>query len=123
MKFFLDENVSPRQAVRLRSLGYDAVAALELGLSGASDPEIRSAAINSGRILVTLDADFGNILRYPADSTPGVVWLRLHPPTEPAIVEALDRLIKRLGLEGLAGKLAVVDENKIRIRGGSVGQA
>ena len=117
MKFFLDENISPRHAVRLRSLGYGAVAAFELGLSGASDTEIRSAAINDGRILVTLDGDFGNILRYPADTTPGVVWLRLHPPTEEAIIEALDRLIKRLRLEGLEGKLAVVDEDKIRIRG------
>jgi predicted nuclease of predicted toxin-antitoxin system len=117
VKFFLDENISPQHAVRLRSLGYDAVAAFELGLSGASDPQIRSAAIADGRILVTLDADFGNILRYPADTTPGVIWLRLHPPTETAIIEALDRLIKRLRLEGLEGKLAVVDEDKIRIRG------
>lgn len=46
MKLLLDENMSGRHAVRLRESGHDAV------------------AIQSDRVLVTLDADFGNIIRY-----------------------------------------------------------
>jgi predicted nuclease of predicted toxin-antitoxin system len=115
--FLFDENLSPRQAARLRARGYDAVAVVEIGCSGASDPIIRSNAIAMNRILVTLDADFGNILRYPVVGTPGVIWLRLHPPTEKAISEALDRVIDKLGAQGLEEKLIVVDEDKIRIRG------
>jgi predicted nuclease of predicted toxin-antitoxin system len=115
--FLFDENLSPRQAARLRALGHDAVAVTEIGLSGASDSVIRSNAIATNRVLVTLDADFGNILRYPVLGTPGVIWLRLHPPTEEAISEALDRVINRLRAQGLEGKLVVVDEDKIRVRG------
>lgn len=69
------------------------------------------------RVLVTLDADFGNVLRYPVDNTPGVIWLRLHPPTHEAITEALNRVLDRLRDQDLSGKLVVVDEDKIRVRG------
>lgn len=117
MTFLLDENLSPRHAERLRRNGNDAVGVLEIGLSGAHDSVVRSAAISSGRILVTLDADFGNLLRYPTESTPGVIWLRLHPPSEASIQLALDRCLAKLAKEDLTGKLVVVDEDKIRVRG------
>ena len=117
MTFVFDENLSPRHASRLRMLGYDAVAISEVGLSGASDSLVRSFAVSAGRVLITMDADFGNVLRYPAAGTPGVVWLRLHPPTEKGIAAAVDRVLQRLGTENLTGKLVVVDEDKIRVRG------
>ena len=62
MKFLLDENLSHRHAARLRADGRDAIAVVEESLSGASDSAVRSAAIKSGRVLVTPDADFGNIV-------------------------------------------------------------
>jgi predicted nuclease of predicted toxin-antitoxin system len=86
-------------------------------LGGASDPVVRSAAITSGHVLVTLDADFGNIIRYLPQGTPGIIWLRLHPPTESKIERVLDRCLSKLGTEDLTGKLVVVDADKIRIRG------
>ena len=98
-------------------LGYDAVAVSEIGLSGASDSTVRSSAVSAGRVLITMDADFGNVLRYPATGTPGVVWLRLHPPTEIGIAPAVDRVLEKLRGFDLAGKLVVVDEDKIRVRG------
>ena len=117
MKFLLDENLSSRHAARLRANGRDAIAVVEESLGGASDAAVRSAAITSGRILVTLDADFGNIVRYPPTRTPGIIWLRLHPPSETKIEQALDRCLDKLGKEDLTGKLVVVDEDKIRVRG------
>lgn len=111
-----DENLSPQQAAELRSNGYDACAAVEVGLSGAPDEEIRRFAIEDGRVLVTLDADFAHILRFPAEHTPGVVRLKVHPPTEQRIRHAIQRALSLLENTDLAGCLAVVDENKIRIR-------
>ena len=117
MKLLLDENLSYRHAARLREKGHDAVAMAAENLAGMSDAIVREAAVASGRVLVTLDADFGNILRYPPHGTPGTIWLRLHPPTETKIERALDRCLVRLSTEDLAGKLVVVDEDKIRVRG------
>jgi hypothetical protein len=59
VKFLLDENLSPEQAIGLRRRGYDAVAPAEVGLSGHADETVRTFAVESGRILLTLDADFG----------------------------------------------------------------
>jgi len=117
VKFLFDENLSPGHAARLRGEGYDAIAVLDIGLSGAGDPEVRAAAIREGRVLITLDADFGNIIRYLVLGTPGVIWLRLHPPTEIKIRQTLGRCLAKLANVDLAGKLVVADEDKIRVRG------
>jgi predicted nuclease of predicted toxin-antitoxin system len=59
-------------------------------LSGADDQDVKMAAIAQERILVTLDADFANVLRFPAAGTPDVIRLRLHPATE----EAVDAMLR-----------------------------
>ncbi|MEK7408299.1 MAG: DUF5615 family PIN-like protein [Acidobacteriota bacterium] len=51
----------------------------ELGLSGADDYVARAAAIAGGRILVTLDRDFANVLRYPPGDTPGIPGAAVRP--------------------------------------------
>jgi predicted nuclease of predicted toxin-antitoxin system len=89
MRFLVGENLSPSHAAVLRALGHDAVSVLALGLAGADDLAVRAAAIEADRILVTLDGDFANALRFPPGPTPGVIRLRLHPATEQAIDAAL----------------------------------
>ena len=96
MKFLLAENLSYRHAARLRADGHDAVAAVESSLGGASDADI---------------------IRYLPKGTPGIIWMRLHPPSEAKIEQAIDRCLDKLNEKDLAGKLAVVDEDKIRVRG------
>jgi predicted nuclease of predicted toxin-antitoxin system len=98
-------------------MGYDAVSVVEAGLSGADDSAVRTVAIEQGRILITLDADFANVLRFPPFETPGVVRLRVHPATEEAIDIVLRRYLPRLARMELAGKLVVVDGRRMRIRG------
>lgn len=118
MKLLLDENLSPRHAKALRHLGYDARNVTEDGLGGADDSAIRQHAITQQQILVTLDGDFANITRYTPAGTPGVIWLKLHPPSEESIAQALQKILKELTAHMLASKLAVIDEHTIRLRGG-----
>jgi hypothetical protein len=63
-----------------------------------------------------MDADFANMIRFPPKHTPGIVRLRIHPPTEEAIRLALRRAVLLLENIDLTGRLAVVDERRIRIR-------
>ena len=114
----LDENLSPRQAQLLREDGFDALAAAEAGLSGQPDTDVRDHAVASGRILVTLDADFANLLRFPTAGTPGVIRLRVHPPTEQAIRQLLLRALAALRETPLDDCLAVVHGDLIRLRKG-----
>ena len=117
MKLFLDENLSPQHASELRTEGYDAIAVLEVGLSGATDEQVLRFAVENGRVLVTLDADFANVIRFPPELTLGVVRLKVHPATEEAIRQAIRRGLLFLHNIDIAGRLAVVDDEKIRIRG------
>ncbi len=104
MKLLLDENLSPRQALRLRDLGHDAVAVIEAGLAGQPDEVVRAFAIETRRILLTLDADFANILRYPPAGTPGVIWFKIHPPTEAAIARQITAVLERVKETDLTGR-------------------
>lgn len=53
MKFYLDEDLSPRIAERLRKRGIDAVSAFEAGNVQLSDREQLAYAAQEGRCLVT----------------------------------------------------------------------
>ena len=53
MQFYLDEDLSPNIAERLRKKGIDAVSAIETGNIQLSDKEQPSCAARGGRCLVT----------------------------------------------------------------------
>ena len=57
MKFYLDEDISPKVAELLRRQGIDAVSAHETGMLGAPDENQLLFATNDGRALVTRNRD------------------------------------------------------------------
>lgn len=78
----------------------------------------RSDDTRSQRIelLLTLDADFANMLRFPPAGTPGVIRLKNHPPTEAAIREGIQKALCLLKDRSLEGCLVVLHRDVIRIR-------
>ena len=58
-KFLIDENLSPRLADFLRSLGYAASAVRDVGLTGSSDEEVVAWAKTHKHIVITRDIGFG----------------------------------------------------------------
>lgn len=117
MKYLLDENLSPSYAQTLREYGYDCVSVVEMGLGGAPDVDVRRAAMEAERVLITLDGDFANLLRFPTVGTPGVIRLRIHPATLSTMDSTLRWTLAMLADVDFKGKLVTVDGNKIRIRG------
>ena len=95
MKLFWRRETSPRRkpfastSRNAREQRHDAIAVLEVGLSGAPDEQVRPFAIAETRVLLPLDVDFANMLRLPLAGTPGVSRLKVHPPTEAAIREQI----------------------------------
>lgn len=59
MKLLLDENLSPRHARTLRGLGHDCVSVVELGLSGAEDPDVGIEAVEEAWKKRLMSREFG----------------------------------------------------------------
>jgi predicted nuclease of predicted toxin-antitoxin system len=75
MKLLFDQNLSPRLAPKLADLFPDSNHVYALDLDHLQDQEVYEYARRQGFMLVTKDADFGelNVLRgFP----PKVVWIR-----------------------------------------------
>ena len=112
VKVPLDENLPPRHAAELRTDGQDALLVLEVGLSKATDELVLQFAVENGCVLLTLDADFANVMRFPSERTQGIVRLNSHPATEERFRQSRDLLHN----VDLTGRLAVVHDETIRIR-------
>ena len=77
MKLKLDENLGPRGLNLLQASGHDVATVREEGLGGASDATVLEACVAEERTLITLDHDFGNVLRFPPESSYGIVILEI----------------------------------------------
>ncbi len=66
MKILVDEMYPATVAETLRSAGIDATAVADLGLAGASDPEVFSAAVTGGYTVLT--ENVGDFTRIAASS-------------------------------------------------------
>ena len=66
-------------------------------------------------MLVTLDLDFSNIRAYPPDQHPGIVVLRSEHHDKTSVLALVARAIPLLATEPIAGKLWIVEADRVRI--------
>ncbi len=100
----------------LRNLGNDVKDIKEMHLYGESDQTIISLAQRENRILVTLDQNFGNIITYPTEKYPGIIILKVHPPSISQTNYLLKKVITRVTEKEIQQALVVIDKSKFRIR-------
>jgi predicted nuclease of predicted toxin-antitoxin system len=118
MRFLIDANLPRAAIVVCQKYGHQVQFARDIGLAAASDAQIAERARESGAALLTRDLDFADVRRYPPDQYPGIVVLRL-PDTTVAleIARVLERFLMEPGfLEPLAGRLAIVEMDRVRFR-------
>lgn len=116
MKLKLDENLSRRAADLIRAAGHDAVTVSNQGLSGAADETIFEVCRREGRTLITLDRDFGQVLRYPPAGSAGIVVLEVgHRITHAALLERIRELLTVLKTQSPAEALWIVQPGRLRI--------
>ena len=115
--FKVDENL-PFEAVEiLAQAGHDAASVLDQSMGGQPDPNVAAVCQQEGRAVVTLDLDFADIRAYPPANYAGIIVLRLARLYKPQILALVQRLLPLLESEPLAGKLWIVDETTVRVRG------
>lgn len=115
MKFKLDENLGPSVQAVLVHRGYDCQMVPEEDLSGADDERVLAAAVSEGRVLVTIDHDFANTLRYPPDRTAGIAVLNPPGRVSRGLLQVLvEVLVVAMEHKAIHGKLWIVEPSRIR---------
>lgn len=117
MKFLLDEGLSPRVLDLLRAAGHDVVHARDVGLKSAPDQVVLAAALEQGRVLLTLDTDFGALLALSGAVQPSIVLFRGEVTRRAEgqarlLLANLDQIVGDLD-EGAA---VVIGDDRVRVR-------
>jgi predicted nuclease of predicted toxin-antitoxin system len=113
VKFLADENFPLPALVALRNLGYD-VSSIAEDHAGSPDETVAGICDREGRILLTFDKDFGEMVfrrGMPVGSC--VVLFRISPEAA-AVVEVIRSLIDRGDL--IVGAFCVVARDRVRVR-------
>jgi predicted nuclease of predicted toxin-antitoxin system len=117
VKFLLDQNQSPMLAELLTAVGHDAIHTRDIGLSRAPDVDVLTRAKLDGRVLITADTDFGELLARSGDDAPSVLLLRRHDRRRAeAVAELILANLDAIDSDLSSGALVVFDGDRIRIR-------
>ena len=120
MRFKIDDNLPVEVAELLEQQGHDATTVMDEGLGGGKDPRLAVVCREERRALVTLDTDFADIRAYPPELHSGLIVLRLSRQDKPYVLGIARRLVRQLSKESaepVEGRLWIVEDVRIRIRG------
>jgi predicted nuclease of predicted toxin-antitoxin system len=114
VRLFADECVAGTIIRRLRSEGFDVVAAADV-CPTADDDEVLAHAYQDGRILITADKDFGELVVRLGQQTHGIISLALG---DLAVVTRANIAVARLAELGdrIRGNFVTIESGRVRIR-------
>ncbi len=116
MRIKTDENIGRDAVHLLQRHGHDVMTVREQNLGGHSDDAIFEVCCAEKRTLITLDRDFGNVLRFPPHRSAGIVIVELgHPASLSSMMRRLADFIDLSRGEAVEGKLWIVEPGRIRI--------
>jgi predicted nuclease of predicted toxin-antitoxin system len=99
----------------LKDLGHDVVPVAQIGCSQTSDLELLSIAQRQGRIFVTRDRDFGELV-FVRKIKGGVIYLRILPSTLHVGHKELKTVLMSYSEEELKRAFVVVEPGRHRFR-------
>lgn len=112
MRFLADESCDFRVVRALRAAGHDVMAVIETA-PGTDDSAVIDMAVGEGRIFLTEDRDFGQLVYAAARATAGVVLLRFPTAARANLPGLVVDMVDRYG-EKLANRFVVLQPGRIR---------
>jgi predicted nuclease of predicted toxin-antitoxin system len=112
--FQADAHISREIVEMIRSLGHDCADASSIPIA-MPDVDVLRTASAAGRVIVTADKDFGELVFVHAIGSPGVILLRLTMATERERVAHLQSLWPTL-VSRLPGAFITVARSGVRSR-------
>ena len=116
MRFLADMGISPQSVAFLQGLGYDAVHLHAQGLDHLEDWAILGRAQEEGRILLTHDLDFGELIAASGARLPSIVVFRLRNMRPERVNRYLESIVSEHRELLAQGAIISVTEGQIRVR-------
>jgi predicted nuclease of predicted toxin-antitoxin system len=118
VRFLLDENLSHRVCSHLQEAGHDAVHVTDIGLDSALDETVMERARDEGRVLVSCDKDFVQMLFASGDSRPSFILTSDVDTLQSSELAGLlvDALSPELEELLMAGAIATLTPDRVRVR-------
>jgi predicted nuclease of predicted toxin-antitoxin system len=114
LSFVADENVETEVVAALRGLGHEVTHAAETD-AGQADDSLLGKATEQGRVLVTHDKDFGDLVFRQRRSSCGVILMRLPGRSADIKARLVAQAVVRYG-EALLGAFLVIGSRTMRLR-------
>jgi predicted nuclease of predicted toxin-antitoxin system len=116
-RFLIDADLPRSLARQLHAAGFEAEDVRDIGMRKSPDDDIFTYAVSHTFALLSGDLDFGNILRFPLGSHPGIIVARFpnEVPTAKLNAEIL-QAVQSLSDEDIVGNLIIVEPGRIRLR-------
>ena len=113
MQFVADESCAAPVISALRAAGHDVIAIAEIG-KGTADERVIERAFSERRVLVTEDADFGELVYARGQPSAGVIFAKFHRRVRRIKPAAVVEAVAQLG-ERLRGGFTVVEPGRVRV--------
>lgn len=117
--FITDENIPPQVVSFIRNTGIDVFDIKEQGLSSTSDASIIQLAIETNRIILTQDSDFGTLFFKEAMKLTGIVYIRPGHAASSELIKIISSLFNQeidITIPFIIVAELLSDKIKIRIR-------
>ena len=114
MKFLVDVGVSKKVEQWLKENGYDVKAVRDINPK-AGDSEILHIAIAEGRMVITMDKDFGELVYNSGKKHSGVLLLRLEDANGEQKVEIVKKVLCEYA-DKIETKFCVFQDGRLRIK-------
>jgi predicted nuclease of predicted toxin-antitoxin system len=116
MRLLTDQDVYKITVEQLKKWGHDVITAKELGMQQAADRDLLKKTIETNRLLITRDKDFGALVFLEESLNTGVILLRVTPITVEDVHRELYRFFQEHTEEELKHLFCVVEPHRHRIR-------
>jgi predicted nuclease of predicted toxin-antitoxin system len=114
MRLLIDENVAQQVVDRLRTDGFDVLCVREQA-SGTADPDVIALALAEGRIILTEDKEFSDLVVRKGYAVVGLVLLELPRLSPSAQAMRVSAALIEVGLQ-LQGSVVVIEPGRMRSR-------
>jgi predicted nuclease of predicted toxin-antitoxin system len=113
VEFVADESCAGPVIRALRAAGHDVIAIAESS-RGTPDERVMERAFDQGRVLITEDADFGELVYARGRPSAGVILVKFDRRTRNAKPVAVVEAVAKLGARLLDG-FAVIAPGRVRL--------